>query len=184
MEPIDSDVADFVISGTKPYDFILRGFSTASTNSSGFISLAVPVDPSSAGFNFSEWSALSSLFSEVKVVRTTIQIVPFTGVSISATPYAALCVGFNTVSSAAPGSEGAVMTLSESLFYNFNDTSPRGLSMSHDFTDLNYSLTSSVTDSPYAGTPGGWQLYCENGPSTTLTFKIRVVNMYRMRGRS
>jgi hypothetical protein len=144
----------------------------------------IPFDPSSAGYGFNEWASLSSLFNEVKHVATEIQLVPYeyTG---SGSP---LYISYRFDSASAPGSVSAVVGSATLRLYNITrDTSPKGLQVLARSRDpLNWSPTSTVVTSAYAGAPGCFQFYGSGyDPSGIQNLcLIRVRGIYAFRGRS
>jgi hypothetical protein len=94
-------------------------------------------------------------------------------------------VGFNTNGSSTPGSEGAVVTLNDSVYWTAGkDTATQGSRFHvHYDSRLDFSLTSTVTDTPYSGCPGSFQLYGSGYPNSSLVFKVLVVGLYQFRAR-
>jgi len=188
LSSMDGDAIASMSEGVSPwqtYNITLKGFSTATSNGSGVIALSIPCDPSSAGYNFAEYSDLSGIFGEVRILAFEIQVVPLNFLALNAvsTP---VIVGFNPFSSAAPANEGAVATLIDSVYWNaLRDTTSRGSKFSVKFDPrLDFSLTSSVTVTPYAGCPGSYQLYASGFNDGVASFKVLVTGLYQFRARS
>jgi len=180
----DYDMASAFMSPNQVYTFKLQGYSTVSSNGSGIIAVSVPFDPSSGGFNFSEWTDLAALFDEVKLEGFRVQIVPFSNTTVTLT-LAPLIIGTNLISSSAPGTEGAVAQLSDARYHPSMVTNSAGYS--HSFRNhgiIGWSSTASVTDQPYAGCPGSFQMYVNNFSVSTLAFKVLVQGFYAFRARA
>jgi len=173
------------VSPWTTYKITLKGFSTISSNASGVVAVSIPADPSSAGYNFSEWSNLSGLFDEVRILKFEIQLVAldYLVMSAASTP---LLVGFNSVSSAAPGSEGAVAQLIWSSYWQaLQDRSSSGkrYHITYD-SRLDFGPTSSVVVTPFAGCPGSFQMYGSAYNNSVAQFKCLVTGLYEFRSRS
>jgi len=184
----DVDSLSMMSEGISPwstYNISLKGFSTVSVSGSGVFAFAVPADPSSAGYNFSEWSDLSALFGEVRILAFEIQLVTYRDLATAVTAATPVVIGFNSSSSSTPGSEGAVATLVESRYWTaYSDASTAGSRFSIRYDPrLDFSLTSSVTDTPYAGCPGSFQAYGSGFPNSAAVAKCLVMGLYQFRAR-
>jgi len=184
---MDADALESMSEGVSAwttYNVTLKGFSTLGTTIGGVANFAIPVDPSSTGYNFAEYTNLAALFGEVRVLRFEIQLVTFYYPSTS-TAVTPIIVGFNPTLSTAPGSEGVVATLIDSEYWAANgDRSARGAKFSVKFDPrLGFSLTSSVTVTPYAGCPGGFQLYGSGFNVSSNVAKVLVCGLYQFRSR-
>lgn len=180
----DMSTASAFMSPNQVYRFKLQGFSTITSNGSGIIAVSVPMDPSSAGFNFSEWTDLAALFDEVKLQGFRVQIVAFSN-STPSLIFSPMVIGTNLVSSSAPATEGAVATLTDASYHPSTMTNSSGFY--HSFSNhgiIGWSSTASVTDQPYAGCPGSMLMYVNNFSVSTLAFKVLVQGFYEFRARS
>jgi len=179
----DNSLAQSLTSPNVVYMFKLQGFSTITT-SSGTIAVSISFDPSSTGYNFSEWTNLAALFDEVKLHSFSVQVCSYFNQTASqlGTP---ILIGTNLVSSSSPGTEGAVATLTDALYHSPNMTNASGFT--HTFMNkgiIGWSTTSSLTVTPYAGCPGSFQLFSSGGTTTFTEFKVLVRGVYAFRARS
>jgi hypothetical protein len=185
----DADAISSMSDGISPwttYNITLKGFSTLTVSGAGVLAVAIPADPSSAGYNFAEYADLSAIFTEVRILAFSIQTAPIIDNATALTAGTPVLVGFNPNVSSAPASEGAVATLIDSTYWLAGaDRSTRG-SIFHVNYDrrLDFSLTSSVTVTPYAGCPGSFQLYGSGYPNGSVIGKALVLGLYQFRGRS
>jgi len=165
-----------------PYNIVLKGFATVSSTSGSTINNYIPCDPSSAGFGFAEWSSLVTLFSEVRILRFTLQFVTYNVTTGANTPVA---IGYNPVGTGVPGSEGAVVQLADSRYWACgSDRSKLGLKFSVTFDPrLDFSPTSTVVTTPYAGCPGCVQTFGSGFGVSTPYYKVLVMGLYQFRGR-
>jgi hypothetical protein len=181
MEP--SAAADFLDPRTT-YTFLLKGYSTLTANSSGVISSFFPFDPSSTGFNFSEWASLSSLFSEFRLKSFHVQFVPFT--LTTASTVSPVGIGSNLSYSSAPGNISTVINQADGIFWN-GGSDHTSLGYTHRVrpgVPLGWSSVSSPTNTPYAGAPGCIQIYNASNPSNLALYQCRVMGLYELRVRS
>jgi hypothetical protein len=185
----DADAISSMSDGISPwttYNVTLKGFSTLTVSGAGVLAVAIPADPSSAGYNFAEYTDLSAIFTEVRILALSIQLAPIIDNATALTAGTPVLVGFNPNVSSAPASEGAVASLIDSTYWTAGaDRSTRG-SIFHVNYDsrLDFSLTSSVTVTPYAGCPGSYQLYGSGYPNSSVLGKALVLGLYQFRGRS
>jgi hypothetical protein len=124
------------------------------------------------------------LFSEVKLSSFSIQVCSFYNNTAAylATP---LVVGTNLVSSAAPGTEAAVVQLTDAMYHSPILTNSSGWTHTfHNKGIIGWGSTSSVTTTPYAGCPGSFQMYYSSASTTANQFKVLVRGVYAFRGRS
>jgi len=186
--PISAQAADDLSTAsgllTSPmhvYTFELHGFSTLSSNASGVISSFIPFDPSSSGFNFSEWSTLSSLFSEYRLKSFHVQFVGAIQASVGQLP---LAIASNLSVSVAPSSTGTVIANADAkLWFAARDTSPTGYMHSVSPTDILWAATATPTSVPYAGAPGSIQIYGDNQTATSNVGRCLVRGIYEFRSR-
>jgi hypothetical protein len=169
---------------TTVYTFLLKGYSTISVPASGIIAQFIPFDPSSTGFNFAEWSTLSSLFAEFKLRRFAVQFVGNTNTT-GAQAYGPVAIGSNISYSSAPTSTGQVISQADGIFWKgANHTTDRGYTHTVHPGNIGWSLVSSPTNTPYAGAPGCIQIYGTNtGVSCTYAL-ARVMGWYEFRVRN
>lgn len=185
----DADSISQMSDGVSPwstYNITLKGFSTLTVSGAGVLALSIPADPSSAGYNFAEYSDLEAVFNEVRILAFSIQLVSVIDNAVALVAGTPVIVGFNTVSSAAPSTEGQVANLIDSTYWTCgSDRSTRG-SIFHVRYDqrLDFSTTTSVTTTPYAGCPGSYQLYGSGYPNGSVVGKVLVLGMYQFRGRA
>jgi len=178
-----SAAADFLDPRTT-YTFMLKGFSTLTANSSGVVSSFFPFDPTSTGYNFSEWASLSSLFSEFRLKSFHVQFVPLTLTTLStASPVG---IGSNLSYSNAPATISVVINQADGIFWN-GGSDHTSLGYTHRVkpgSPLGWSSVSSPTNTPYAGAPGCLQIYNTSNPSSLALYQCRVMGVYELRVRS
>jgi hypothetical protein len=164
------------------YSMMLQGESTLTSTSSGEIKSFIPFDPSSAGYSFNEWSTLSALYQEVKFVLMEIQLIPYQ----YAGPGSPLYVSYRFDTSTAPTSVSDVINSASLRLFNVTrDTTTLGMRViARARGPLNWSPTSTVVTTPYAGCPGCFQLYGNTYDATTPLCLVRVRAVYAFRGRA
>jgi hypothetical protein len=171
-------------SENKVTSIVLQGESTIASDGSGNAYIAIPFDPSSSGYNFTEWSSVSTLYSEIKHVATQIQV---TGLNITAlTQGTPLFIGYIFSRNTSPTSLANVVQLSSTKSYNLErDTSSRGFTMTARARGpLNWSPTSTVVTNAYAGCPGSFQI-AGNAYTVSINLAlVRVKSIYLVRGRA
>jgi len=184
IEPLGNpEAAQSLMEPNKVYTFALYGYSTIVATGGSVINVAIPMDPSSAGYNFGEWSNLSALFDEARLSSFHVQIVPYFNSTV-ALVNAPLAIGTNLVVSTAPGSIGAVISLADAYFLHAAMRGAKGFTHHFTATDLLWSATSSMTVTPYAGAPGGIQMYCTGYSAGANAYQCRVMGVYQLRARS
>jgi len=166
------------------YEFMLKGFSTVSSNGSGIVNTELPFDPSSSGYNFAEWTNFAALFSQVRIKSVTIVVLTTNWSGASApVEIVALAGGINPTAQGVPGSVGTVISLADGRFINGQMSSEQGTTFTHHFTDIEWSPTSTVVVTPYSGCPGSFVLYGSVFPNTTQVALVRVGFVYQFRCR-
>jgi hypothetical protein len=163
--PLSDDAMQMSSSFVNPlqvYRFRLGGYTTLS-QTSGVINAFLAADPSAAGWNSPEWSTLTQLFSEFRLVEL--------GVRVSKNPTAAggtanLAICSNLGTAVAPGSYAACADNADVTWYLFTDTArftdgKSGQVHVMHATDLNWSQVTTPTTEPYAGAPGSIQFYSQ-----------------------
>jgi len=180
-----SEGASFFMNPDSVYEFMLKGFSTITSNGSGVVNSFAQFDPSSAGYNFSEYSDLAALFSQIRLKHVNIQVLS-SNWNQSASPVEMVVTAgaVNPTAQGAPGSLGAVITLADGRFINGQMSSASGTNFSLAFSGNSWSPTSTVVVTPYAGCPGSFQLYGGVFPVTTQVAYLRVAFTYQFRARS
>jgi len=177
--------ASSFMSPSLVYTFMLKGFSTVTSNGSGVVNSFLQFDPSSSGYNFSEWSDLAALFSEVRLDRVQLQVVTSSwSQATSPVETVVLAAAIDPTAQGSPGSLGAVITLADGMFINGQMSSPHGCTYNYHFTGNSWSPTSSVVVTPYAGCPGSFKLYGTGFPNTTQVAFVMVRFVYSFRCRS
>jgi len=167
------------------YEFTLRGYSTITASAGGVINLSIPMDPSSSGYNFSEWASLQALFAEVKLVAFRVQFVATFGTATPAGGALPLLIGSSLSVATAPGSYGAVAAYPDSKLWSCaNDRSSSGhVHNTRGSKTVDWSLTSSVTAQPYAGVPGAILVYGSAQGVSTISALALVQGTYKFRSR-
>jgi len=184
IEPLGNpEAAQSLMEPNTVYTFSLFGYSTIVSTAGSIINVAIPMDPSSAGYNFTEWANLSALFDEVRLSSFHVQIVPYFNSTV-ALVNAPLAIGTNLVVSTAPGTIGAVINLADAYFLNAAMRSNKGHTHHFRATDLAWSAVSSVTVTPYAGCPGSIQMFCTGYSAVVNAYQARVCGVYQFRARA
>lgn len=177
------ELASSLVSLNTVYRFRLAGVFTLSMTS-GTINTYAACDPSAAGINFSEWSTLSALFSEFRLVEFGCQIVPNNNVSTGTSSCGALAVCGNLGTAIAPGSYAAVADNADSKLMNLYTTTPLGYTHVIDGRGIEWSQVTTPTTEPYAGAPGSIQFFSNFGSaSVSDIFRIIVWGIYDFRSR-
>jgi hypothetical protein len=165
----------------KVYSFFLGGYTTLVT-AGGIINSFIASDPSSSGWNSPEWSDISALFSEFRLVSFSVEIVSSHGGGTSVFPLA-ICSNLGTAT--APTSYAIVADNADSVLYSWFDQTPMGLTHSMRCTGVGWSQVATPTTTPYAGSPGCIQFYSNNGSGTgagvAFTMMIKGVYEFRIR---
>jgi hypothetical protein len=177
--------ASYLVDPNHEYEFILGG-DVSVGYSSTVLNTFVATDPSSTGWNSPEWTFLQSLFGEIKLVHFKITIVNTLNSDSFSTSnnFGAVFVASNLSAAANPGSYGVLADNADAKIWSgLRDSSPHG--HTHEFagTNLNYSTTSSVATSAYAGCPGSIQFYSAASASISNCFHIHIRGVYRFRSR-
>jgi hypothetical protein len=170
------------------YRFRLGGYTTLS-RTAGVVNSFLAADPSASGWNSPEWSTLSALFSEFRLVSLGIRISHNYNASISnGIANLAICSNLGTATN--PGSYAACADNADCTFYSYQDTSKsaggQGSGYVHVMhaTDMNYSQVTTPTVEPYAGAPGSIQFYSDNGLASgtdSNIFQILIIGIYDFR---
>jgi hypothetical protein len=185
-EPSSSSMVFNFLDPRTVYVFMLKGFSTLTTNGSGVLASFIPFDPSSSGYNFAEWTSLSSLFTEFRLRTFECQFVGSsdTTVALSISPVA---ISSNMgITGVAPTNIGGVIQNADGIFWKGSDDTT-ALGYTHVVKPsypLGWSLVSSPTTTPYAGAPGCIQIYATNQGISTTVGLVRVMGVYEFRVRS
>jgi len=190
LEAQDTSLASEFVNLNKVYRFRLGGESNI-TQTAGVINTFFACDPSSGGTNFPEWSTLSALFSEFRLVEYGIELITDWQTSNNSTigttalgVPAVLCAG-NLGTAVAPGSYTAVADNADSCWYQASrDTSTRGFRHAIDGRGVGWSQVTTPTVTPYAGAPGCIQIYGAFGASNqSSALRALVWGIYDFRSR-
>ncbi len=177
------ELATSLMSLNTVYRFRLAGVTTLSM-SSGTINTYIACDPSAAGANFPEWSSLTALFSEFRLVEFGVQIVPNNNVSTGTSSCGALAVCGNLGTAIAPASYAAVADNADAKLVNLYTTTPLGYTHVIDGRGIEWSQVTTPTVEPYAGAPGSIQFFSNFGSaSVSDIFRIIVWGIYEFRSR-
>jgi len=164
-----------MMNSNQVYRFRLGGHSTISM-AAGVINGFYATDPSSAGSNFPEWTTLSALFSEFKLVEFGIRLTRNFGNALTAV--APLMVATNLGTAAAPGSYAVVADNADASFYCYTETTTRGSAYILRSNHIGWSIVSTPTSTPYAGAPGSIQYYATGSGNSTDVFHVLVWGIY------
>jgi hypothetical protein len=178
----DVSIASSFISLNQTYRFRLGGYASLAS-SAGAINSFVAADPSASGWNSPEWSSLTSLFSEFRLVSLSVTFTPlyYDGAVGSAPP--AIIAG-NLATAVAPGSYAALADNADAKMWNFlSDRSMHGYTHTIKATNLNFSQVTTPTVEPYAGAPGSIQFYVSGLPTTATWMYLLISGIYEFRSR-
>lgn len=180
-----SEGASSFMSPSMVYTFMLKGYSTISSNGSGVVNSYLQFDPSSSGYNFAEWADLAALFSEVRLDRVQLQVLTSNWSQASAPiEFVSFAAAIDPSAQGAPGSLGAVISLADGKFVNGQMSSSHGCIYNYSSSGNSWSPTSTVVVTPYAGCPGSFKIYGTGFPNTTQVAVIMVRFVYSFRCRS
>jgi len=162
-----------------PYKFFLGGYTTLVT-AGGIINSFIASDPSASGWNSPEWSSISSLFSEFRLISFSIEIVSTHNGGTVVFPLA-ICSNLGTAT--APTSYAVVADNVDSRLYSWFDQSQKGIIHSMSCTEVGWSQVTTPTTTPYAGSPGCIQFYSNNGTGTGagVAFVMLIKGVYEFR---
>jgi len=163
------------------YRFRLTNISTIGTSAGTVISTVITCDPTS----YTEYSDLSNLFSEIRLVSSKIHIAnrPFYSSSTAADASPAIPVGFDPgITSTAPSNQISVWAIGGAKQHPFNSLE------SHTYVakvpNMAWATTASPVPGAYAGCYGAWQLYQAGFTSGSVTYALCYTeNIYELRGR-
>lgn len=190
FEPVSEDsvgLAGSLVNPLSVYRFRLGGY-TVLGRTAGVTNAFIAADPSASGWNSPEWSTLSALFSEFRLVQLGIKICRTNPASITTTiPNLAICSNLGTATN--PGSYAAVADNADACFFSYSDTSKASDHKSGQIhvmnaTDLNWSQVTTPTVEPFAGAPGSIQLYGDNtlaSGTDTIIYQILIWGIYDFR---
>ncbi len=179
------NIANEFVSLNTVYEFRLAGHATVNSVS-GVVDTFIATDPSSSGWNCSEWSTLSSLFSEFRVKHFQVQLCRSNWDKDSTVnptqPTYLVCANLGTA--VAPGSYAAVADNADSKLWAAWDCSPHGYTHKMDCRGIGWSQVTTPTTEPFAGAPGSIQIYGSFGNSnTTGILHLLISGVYEFRSR-
>jgi hypothetical protein len=184
IEPMDVSAASPFIDLNTVYRFRLGGYATLST-STGVINTFFACDPSASGVNFGEWSTLSALFSEFRMVSFQVSFTTFLPIGFSASQLGAVGIAANLGTATNPGSYAALADNADcKLWQALKDVSKTGYTHTLYGKGLNWSQVTTPTVEPYAGAPGSIQVYHNSGSASfTDIIQCLVSGIYEFRSR-
>jgi len=154
----------------------------------GVMAGAFNCDPSGSGsWTASEWSALTTLYSEVKVIwfKVTFNIAPQSDSKIDGT-----APGNSLYVSAVMSNIGATPTSSAQVYDNagakvYQVFHTRGMPVSHKLRqrDLNYAIVTTPSPGSYAGCSGGIQWWMDQLPVSVTIGYAKIEGVYEFRSR-
>ncbi len=183
----DVSAASPFVSLNTVYRFRLGGHSTL-TQTSGVVNAFVACDPSASGVNFPEWSTLSALFSEFRLISFQVQIVtqPWSTTAINTTVASPILgIAGNLGTATNPGSYAAIADNADAkLWAGLKDTSSHGYTHRIDGRGIEWSQVTTPTTEPYAGAPGSIQFYGSLGSSSQSdVYQLLISGVYEFRSR-
>jgi hypothetical protein len=186
VDTTSTDIASTFVDMEKVYRFRLAGYTTIVANGSGVINTFIAFDPSSTGANFPEWTTLTALFSEFRMVEFGIQLVQSDLITAPSPTCQPLAVASNLGTAGSPGSYNAIADNADCVLYNWCcDTSPKGLKHVVRQLGLGWSQVTTPTTEPYAGAPGSMQFYGTTGAASFAGKQIGLLawGVYEFRSR-
>jgi len=157
------------------------------SGTTGAISSAIGVTIQSS----SEYSALSTIFSQIRLHRATLMIgTRIPNDSSVTTSHARILIGTrmdaNANSLSAPttwsGVQNTVNTKELSSYNRYNSTSVE-LKVPSNLEHANINADAPATPTPWAGSPGAWYIYGDGFTNSTVYFTVIVKAMWHVRGR-
>jgi len=164
------------------YRFRLGGYTTLG-RSAGVTNAFIASDPSASGWNSPEWSTLSALFSEFRLVQLGIHISRVHAPSLT-TVIPNLAIASNLGTATNPGSYAALADNADVVLYKWAETTNSGLTHVMNATGLAWSEMTTPTVAPYAGAPGSIQFYADNSLASgtdTILYQILIWGVYDFR---
>lgn len=144
-----------LLDGNSVYTFRLVYFTVLSSSAGGTIASAISLAPGVT--SYPDWSSLISLFTECRMVRTSLRLVnidPFYTVSTKSD----LCVGFDDgQTNTAPSGVAAVFALPNAKVHSLS--TPEVQVYSAKLGSREWAKTTSAAPGPYAGCYGQWSIY-------------------------
>jgi len=160
---------------------------TLRSGTSGSISSAVGVSIQSS----SEYSSLSTIFSQIRLHRATIMFgsrVP--NDSSVTTSHARILVGTrmdaNANSLSAPSGWSGVqntVNIKEVSSFNRSNMTAVNLKVPRNLEYSNIAADAPATATPWAGSPGAWYIYGDGFTNSTDYFTVIIKAMWQLRGR-
>jgi len=159
-----------------PFRFAVVG--GLSSDSKGVVSSVVVADPSS---QFSEWSSLITLYTQVRIRALRVQIIP----AIGLTQGYALAVAGSMSSLAAPTAYSTIAENADSVLIYLGQTGVRGYTHRLKLTrNIEFANTGTPVPGDYAGCPGAIQIYGEGFTASATVASTLVEGFYEFRSRS
>jgi len=191
----DMALAGSLVSLNTVYDFRLvpnaTTFTFLASTAGGLISGFQNADPSGGAgstWTASEWAALISLFSEVKMKSFEMHFWP---INLSSTAAGTallgngLCIsGVLSTVAAAPGATNVVLDNADAVIYKFqNDYSDKVFVHRVKGTDLSWAIVTTPNPGSFAGVPGSIQYFGDGFIHTTALIFYTLVGFYSFRSR-
>lgn len=185
-EPQDVTAAQSFVSLNQVYRFRLGGHTTL-TQTTGVVNSFFACDPSAAGINFPEWSTLTALFSEFRLVSLQIQFVHnnFAGTAFgTSSAFGPMIVAGNLGTAVAPGSYANLADNADAVLWDPRATNAYGIKHILHGHGIGWSEVTTPTVTPYAGAPGSIQIYGNFGSSSQAdVIHCLISGIYEFRSR-
>jgi hypothetical protein len=171
------------------YEFRLVTTATLSSNGSGILAGYQNADPSGGSgstWTASEWSALVSLFSEVRMKSFSIRFSsPYPrdpDFNTNTGNFIVLSGVLSSVASA-PTTAAQVWDNADARPFNLQHTQRDVILHTIKGTDLNWAIVTTPNPGSYAGVPGSIQWYGSTYPASTTCGVIFIEGIYQFRSR-
>jgi hypothetical protein len=184
-DDLTSGLVQSLVSLNTVYPFRFAKVDTLTSNDSGVLAFSLPVDPSSSGQNYAEFSTVASLFNQVRIRSFKVTfgqiIVAELGEQLA---YPGVVAGSLTTLGS-PTSTTSIVENADSKLYTW--ASWRVKPMVHTIrytTKPVWAETSAPDPGDNIGCPGCIMGYFEGLPLSTDTFRILVEGIYEFRTRT
>jgi len=184
FDPEAQSLASSIVDMNTVYKFRLTNSANLTTTGGGVLQGYENADPSGGSgstWTATEWSALISLFSEVKMDMFQLWFSPVTGLTQGAP---LMISGVLSSVSANPTSVNQVLDNADAQAWCLG-TTKEPFSYKHTIrgSDLGWAIVTTPSPGSYAGCTGAIQYYGDGYSTTTTVAKLYIVGVYSFRSR-
>lgn len=183
-DPLQLGLAMSLVSLNAVYPFRLAQLVTVGSDASGNAAFSFPVDPSSSGENFAEYSTITTLFNQVRVRSFQCTFAPmYLNASSDAPPF---CVAGSLTTLGVPTSYTSVVENADSQLYPWQAWRIKPYKHAIKFSPKPVWADITTPDpGDNIGTPGCIIGYAAGLPaSVTNVLKVMIVGIYEFRSRT